>query len=404
MEAQETVYSSESGAMVTQAIGLLAEGSARQLLELLTPVIGIIEKRHTLPVLARVLVRRVGWEVSATSSDLELEYTNFGRLGAETGGAASAVDALGIVKVLKGLERNEHVKLLAEPERTRLVRGVCNYALQAHRAEDFPLAYSTGREDPDDVPAKVEIGAKDLQFALQSICKAMGVNDARICLNGAVLKLGRSTATLVGSNGHWLAKCEIGSTHDPKDIGSQWILPRKAILETLRSIKTYAGPVQLVAGPHSTRASLFFGHLVLQTRLLEGRYPDFERLLAPRDGAFASVELPRAETVAALRRLKPAASEKYPGVALTIGHGTCSLRVEGSESEAVEEVLVNYEGDVVNVGVNINYLTDVLESVNCESATMTVHDEGKSSRAWGMMRVAYRKYPGFEALVMPMRV
>lgn len=399
----DTEATQESSSLVTMEHGLLAEGSARQLIELLAPVIGTIDKK-SIEITQRVLLRRIGWEVRATSTDLTMEVSHYARLGEQGGGAASAIDAVAILKVLKGLERNDHVKVTAGTDGTRVISGASVYKFAALPPTDFPVH---GWKDSEEVGRRVcvEIGAKDMNAALASIQKAMAINDIRFYLNGAAVRVKRGSVAFVATNGAILAKCGVAAvqkTMEPEEATA--ILPRKAVLEIIKATNAYAGPVRIEFEAKGKHATVSLGPMVMRIETLEGLYPNAEKVLAPRSGAFAEFELPRATTLGALKRLRLAAGSKWPTVILNIEGGVCSLRVRGEKSECIEQVMLNYSGEPVRVAYNIDFVTDLLSAVECEHATMTVHDDGQDRREWGMSRVAFRNHSGFEAALMPVRM
>jgi len=222
---------------------------------------------------------------------------------------------------------------------------------------------------------------------------SMAQQDVRYYLNGMLLEAGGRHIRSVATDGHRLALCEAeldGAELDQQQV----IVPRKGVLE-LQRLLSGEGSVDVVLGANHVRIQL--DGIRFTSKLIDGRFPEYERVI-PQD---SSNEL-RAEGAVlrgGLQRTAILSNEKYRGIRLIIRDDAVVLQAHNPEQEEAEEELeVNYSGDDIEIGFNVNYLLDAIAAVDGDEVALSVVDSNSSC----LIRAPGKDDCKF--VVMPMRL
>jgi len=366
-----------------------------KLLAALQSVAGIIERRHTLPVLANVLIHKSGDMAQLTGSDLEIQIRTAAELGGDAGEFATTVGARKLIDILRTLPADQTVSLESKDGKLILRGGKSKFTLQTLPAEDFPLV----QEAPNFGPA-FQIPQKTLKRLLDQVAFAMAVHDIRYYLNGILFVAEGQRLSLVATDGHRLAFA--AATLDTDVPKQEVILPRKTVIE-LQRLLSDAGAPEGEAAPviemrfAANQARFAFGAMEFVTKLVEGKFPDYNRVI-PK-GHESSVTLGRAPLLASLQRTAILTSEKFKGVRLTFEAGTLRIASSNAEQEeAVDELDIDYGGEPVEVGFNVTYLIDALSNMSTEMVRIELQDANSSAL------ITIPDDADFKYVVMPMRI
>lgn len=375
---------------------IVLKTSQDQLLSALQSVAGIVERRHTLPVLANVLLKKEGGSIQLTTSDLEIQIRTHAELGGDEGSFATTVGVRKLIDILRTMPADQTVSLESQQEKLLLKGGKSRFTLQTLPAEDFPLV----QEAPGFGPA-FSVPQKTLKDLLGQVSFSMAVHDIRYYLNGILFETNGKRLSLVATDGHRLAFTS--ATLDVEVPRQQVILPRKTVIELERLLSDAAAPegeqapmieMQFAAN----QAKFSFGGMEFVTKLVEGKFPDYNRVIpqSPKN----SVTLGRAVLLACLQRTAIMTSDKFKGVRLNLEPGTLRIASSNAEQEeAVDELDIDYGGDAIEIGFNVTYLMDVLSTLKQqEMITIGLQDANSS---------ALITLPGddnFRYVVMPMRI
>ena len=365
-----------------------------QVLEALNAVAGIVERRHTMPILANVLLRKTGQVMQLTSSDLEIQIRTQAELGGDAGDFATTVGARKIIDILKTMPGDQTVSLETQGEKLVLKGGKSKFTLQSLPAADFPLVQESANFGP-----AFMVPQKTLKSLLSQVSFAMAVHDIRYYLNGILFVAEGKQLALVATDGHRLAYAT--ATLDVDVPKQEVILPRKTVLELQRllsdAVPDAENPPRIEMQFASNQAKFAFGGMEFVSKLVEGKFPDYNRVI-PK-GHTNSVTLGRQPLLASLQRTAILTSDKFKGVRLNIEPGL--LRVASSnaeQEEAVDELDIDYGGDAIEIGFNVTYLMDVLTNMNQDMVQVDLQD-GNSSAL-----VTNPADAGFKYVVMPMRI
>lgn len=371
---------------------IVLKASQEKFLGALQAVSGIVERRHTLPILANVLVRKDGGHIEFTTSDLEIQVRTATDADGDPGVFATTVGARKLIDILRSMPSDQIVTLTAAQNKLTLAGGKSRFTLQTLPADDFPLVQEAADFGPAfSVPQKV------LKNLVNQVHFAMAVHDIRYYLNGILFVAEGKSLTLVATDGHRLALAQANlETEIPKQ---EVILPRKTVLELQRLLKDDKGdadvPIEMrFAG---NQAKFSFSGMEFVTKLVEGKFPDYNRVI-PK-GHKNHVTLGRAPLLASLQRAAILTSEKFKGVRMNIEPGTLRIASSNAEQEeAKEELEIDYAGDAIEIGFNVTYLMDALANMGQEMVSLSLQDSNSSAL------VTVPEQAGFKYVVMPMRI
>ena len=367
---------------------IVLKAAQQQLLGALQAVSGIVERRHTLPILANVLLRKNGATTELTTSDLEIQVRTTAELGGDEGAFSTTVGARKLIDILRSMPADQIVSLTVNGSKLTLQGGKSRFTLQTLPAEDFPLV----NEAVDFGPA-FSVPQKVLKGLIDQVHFAMAVHDIRYYLNGILFVAEGKTLTLVATDGSRLALAQAELETDmPKQ---EVILPRKTVLELMRLLGTGEDPIELQFAGNQAKFS--FSGMEFVTKLVEGKYPDYNRVIPKNHKNM--VILGRTPLLASLQRAAILTSEKFKGVRMNVEPGALRIASSNAEQEeAKEELEIDYGGPAIEIGFNVTYLMDALANMDSEMVQIALHD-GSSAAL-----VTVPEQDGFKYVVMPMRI
>ena len=367
---------------------IVLKAPQQKLLEALQSVAGIVERRHTLPILANVLLRKTGEQIEFTTSDLEIQVRTEATLGGDEGSLATTVGARKLIDILRALPADQVVTLTAAANKLTLTGGKSRFTLQTLPADDFPLV----NEAADFGPA-FSVPQKTLKTLINQVHFAMAVHDIRYYLNGILFVAEGKQLTLVATDGHrlGLAQAQLESDIPKQEV----ILPRKTVLELQRLLKDEDTPIEMRFAGNQARFN--FSGMEFVTKLVEGKFPDYNRVI-PKNHKNAVI-LGRTTLLASLQRAAILTSEKFKGVRVNIEPGLLRIASSNAEQEeAKEEIEIDYAGDTIEVGFNVTYLMDALSNISQDMVKIELQDGNASAL------ITVPDQTGFKYVVMPMRI
>jgi DNA polymerase-3 subunit beta len=350
-------------------------------------VTGIVERRHTLPILSNVLITAGDGKVNFLATDLEVQITSTAGLDGNAEGTVTA-GARKLYDILRSLPDDAEVSLEAKENRMTVRAGKSRFNLQTLAAADFPRMV-----EAKDASKTLTLPQKALKDALRLVQFAMAVQDIRYYLNGVLFSVDKDILRVVATDGHRLSYASQQLDGDHGQVEA--ILPRKTVLELIKLLGDSDDPVSLAIGSNQARFS--FSSIEIVSKIVEGKFPDYAKVIPTTHKN--RVTLDRAQLAQSLNRAAILSNEKIRGVRLVFTKDALSIICTNNEQEEAEEGLaVEYDGDPLDIGFNISYLLDVLNHVDSPSVSMTMGDSNSS---------ALIQMPGredFKYVVMPMRI
>jgi DNA polymerase-3 subunit beta len=337
------------------------------LLKRLQHVVGVVERRQTLPVLANLLVVVDESGVALTGTDLEVEMV--ARTSADDLEAGElTVPARKLFDICRALPDGCRIKFEQNGERVTVSAGRSRFTLATLPATEFPTIENI------ELVERVALPEAQLKELMDRTGFAMAHQDVRYYLNGMLLDLREQALRCVATDGHRLAMAE---TRLASKIASprQVIVPRKGINELQGLFEPGDGVVELEFARNHLRVRR--GDVTFTSKLIDGRFPDYEAVIPI--GADKEVRVQRDDMRAALQRAAILSNEKYRGVKIEVAPNRVRIVAHNPEQEeAVEEVEARTGVSELSVGFNVNYLLDALGAISSEEVLLCLRD-GQSS-------------------------
>jgi DNA polymerase-3 subunit beta len=356
-------------------------------------VIGVVERRQTMPVLANVLLAARDGRLHITGTDLEVELVAASAVSVQQPGDIT-VPGRKLLDIFRALPEKTNVTLSterarrdSEAERVSVHAGRSRFTLSSLPAAEFPLVEEINTQQTLSVPQG------EFRRLIDKTHFSMAQQDVRYYLNGLLLETDGKALRAVATDGHRLALCEM-ELADTAKATHQVIVPRKGVLELQRILGT-EGIIELAVGTNHVRAQI--GDIRFTSKLIDGRFPEYARVIPTNPPRV--VEADREALKQALQRTAILSNEKYRGIQLTVRPDLLTLTAHNPEQEdAEDQVEVSYKGEEVEIGFNVNYLLDALSGVEGDRVEIGLTDSNSSClvHAPGVLNTRY--------VVMPMRL
>ena len=366
----------------------LVKATRDALLRPLQIVSGIVERRHTLPILANILIRKDGSKVTLLSTDIEVQISTHAEIGSGSDVTATTVAARKLLDILRALPDTQEVSLSMTNKRLTVQSGKSRFALQTLAAEEFPTVAVA-----DTYNTYVSLPQKTLKHLFNMVHFSMAQQDIRYYLNGLLLVVEGNNIIAVATDGHRLAFCQIAT--EQQFTRQEVIIPRKTIMELQRLLEETDDVVEIQIAANQVKFT--FSQIELISKLVEGKFPDYTRVI-PK-GYKNNFTLNRDLLLRSLQRTAIMTSDKFKGVRCIIAPESLKISsTNADQEEAVEELEIEYAGDSVDIGFNVSYLLDVLNNLKCDSINIALGDANSSAL------ITIPDDADFKYVVMPMRI
>ena len=358
------------------------------LLKPLQAVSGIVERRHTLPILSNVMLETKGSDLNLVATDLEIQIATSAKLEKNSTDHSVTVSARKLQDILRALPENTSVILDAQENRLQVKAGKSRFNLQTLPAQDFPKLADGGAST-----SSVRLPQKVFRDLLALVQYGMAQQDIRYYLNGLLLVADGSQLTMVATDGHRLAYATTSLTTEVEK--SEVIVPRKAILELAKLLQDVDDEIEIQLLPNQIR--FIFAGINIVSKVVDGKFPDYTRVIPSNYKKHFVVG--RLVLQQALQRASILSNEKFRGVRWVLTANSLRIVCSNAEQEeAEEELVVDYSSDPLDIGFNIVYLLDVLNNLDVEEVDCAVGDANSS------MLITVPGNKDFKYVVMPMRI
>lgn len=373
------------------------------LLNVLSHVVGAVERRHTLNILSNLKIQVTSELLTITGSDLEVELV--ASLGLPDGACLEAgettVPARKLVDICKSLPSAAIIDLqITEDQRCILKSGNSRFVLGTLPAEDYPLLTTENTQG-----TQVNVTQRELKRLFEKTAFAMAVQDVRFYLTGTLLEIDANQLRAVTTDGHRLALCETAAQSTTTQ-AIQAIVPRKAVAELQRLLSVEDEQLSLLIGRELLNVTISVpsrdkeqGDITVRftTKLIDGKFPDYRRVI-PRGGD-KKVIIAHDVFKQSLQRVAILSNEKLRGVFLNFNADSLQLRANNPEQdEASEDIAIQYQDESLEMSFNAQYILDVLGVLDGDDVSMTMTEANQS------VLVQDPSQQDQTYVVMPMRV
>jgi len=338
------------------------------LLKPLQQVIGVVERRQTLPILGNVLMNVTKKGIRLTATDLEVELqAEIAVPVTETG--EITLPARKLLDICRTLPDEAQLDISIKDDRALVRSGKSRFTLATLPASEFPAI------DKIKSARTFSLPENDLHSLIEQTAFSMAQQDVRYYLNGLLLESENGVLRAVATDGHRLAMCEMAA-EITESSGQQVIVPRKGIQELHRLLVERDTPVQVEIGSNHIRITT--DELRFTSKLIDGRFPDYQRVI-PKN-ADKRLLVDRNLMRQALTRTSILSNEKYRGIRLEVSKNNLKIQAHNPEQEeAIEEIDANYDDDSMTVGFNVTYLLDVLNTISSDNVEICLTDANSSA-------------------------
>lgn len=360
------------------------------LLSPLQSVSGIVEKKHTLPILSNVLLEKRGDDLTLLATDIEIQITTTSAGVQGDGDGAVTVAAKKLQDILRSLPENAEISLNLEDKRLLVRAGKSRFALQTLPADDFPRMNVAEANQ-----GRITVTQRQFRQLLGKTQFAMAAQDVRYYLNGLLLLAEGNQLRAVATDGHRLAYASLALENIDPLPRQELIIPRKTVLELNRLLTDSDEILDIQLAPNQIQFQ--FGAIKLVSKLIDGKFPDYERVIPAvlRN----TVVVNRTQLLQSMVRAAILTNEKFRGVRLVLSPGSLKIMAANAEQEeAQEEIELDYSGDAIDIGFNVGYLLDVLNNASSDAIEWGFNDANSSSL------ITIPGNDNFKYVVMPMRI
>jgi DNA polymerase-3 subunit beta len=338
------------------------------LLAALQSVIGVVERRQTMPILANLLLVTNGGKLSVTATDLEVELVASANIKPGSDGRVT-VPGRKLLDICRSLPEEATLTLTQDGDRMTVKAGKSRFVLATLPAADFPVIDELQQQQ------KFSLSQADLRRLLDKTHFSMAQQDVRYYLNGLLFDLREQGLRCVATDGHRLALCE-AALETGANAKRQIIVPRKGVTELQRLLEGGDRELELEVGRSHVRIKR--DDVTFTSKLIDGRFPDYEAVIPI--GADREVRIDREVLRAALQRAAILSNEKYRGVRVEVSPGQLKISAHNPEQEeAQEEVEADTKVDGLAIGFNVNYLLDALSALRDEHVVLQLRDANSSA-------------------------
>ena len=354
----------------------------------LQQVTGIVERRHTLPILSNVLIEVTDSSINFLATDLEVQIRASAKLEGKQNAGSLTVGAKKLQDILRALSPDADTVLETKDNRLTVKSGKSRFNLQTLAAADFPKI-----NESKETATVITLPQNELKRVLGMVQFAMAIQDIRYFLNGVLFSAEGNTLRVVATDGHRLSMASYQLPDSTSKIEA--ILPRKTVIELIKLLNESDDPVTLAL--HSNQVKFNFAGIEIVSKIVEGKFPDYQKVV-PINYA-NHILLNRVTLQQAMQRASILSNEKIRGVRMVFTKDALSIICTNNEQEEAEEgVAIDYNAEALDLGFNISYLLDVLNHLQCETVQISLGDVHTS---------ALFTVPGsdeFKYVVMPMRI
>jgi len=357
------------------------------LLKPLQAVSGIVERRHTLPILANVLVEQKDGKLFLTATDLEMQITAHSEFAGKQDQSVT-VAARKLQDLLRALPEDASLSVETSASKMTVRANRSRFNLQTLPAADYPRINLAQEQQQT-----IKLPQRDFRGLLKLAEFAMAQQDIRYYLNGMLLVVDKGSLQTVATDGHRLsyASLSVPGNYTRQEV----ILPRKTVLEVGKLLEE--SDDELTIDLLANQVRFRFANIELVSKVVDGKFPDYNRVIPT--GHSKQIDISRTELLQAMQRAAILSNEKFRGVRLVLATDQLKIICTNSEQEEAEEELeIDYKGEALDIGFNITYLLDVLHNLATERVLLAFGDANSSALITMPDRSDY-KY-----VVMPMRI
>ena len=362
-----------------------------KLIDPLKQMVGVSEKKQTMPILGNVLLRSGGGSLLLVASDLEVEVST--SISHETEDKVdTTLPARKLLDILKSLPGSDLVKIEVNETKAVIKSGKSKFTLATLPGPEFPY-----KEEINEF--KFTVSAPDLDGLIGQTGFSMATQDARHFLNGMFLEVSKNKLTVVATDGHRLSMSS-AETKNPTDEPVSCIIPRKCITEIKRILTTFKDNKENMVEFMVTDREIIIkiDGFTIKSKLIEGNYPDYKKVFP--ESLPHKLTANKQDLKSALQRMSILSNEQFKGVKLTLNKTDITLSTNNPSLEEGEDTIpCEYSGENFDIGFNLSYLLEVIDVISSDNIEIQLNNADSGCLISSNDEASMNKY-----IIMPMRV
>ena len=338
-----------------------------EIVKSLNLTLGVVEKRQTLPILANVLFEVNESTLKLTATDLESEISTSSVIANYKSGGKITAPARKLSDLCRLLPEMSEIHFFLDGENLKIETESGKYNLATLPSEDFPVF------ELEDNQAEVNISSQNLKKIISKTAFAMGNQDWRHYLNGLYLNIDDKNITAVATDAHRLALAS-SVLNEAAQESSNGIVPRKSINEIAKLVGDGSDNALIKLGTNSINVNVAGTTFV--SKLLEGKFPDYEQVIPSGESSLLMID--RKMLSESLSRVSVLSSEKYKGVRFVTKENSLHISANTEKEQGEENLSCEYNGEEIDIAFNVNYLQEILSSIDSEFVDINFFGSDKS--------------------------
>lgn len=335
------------------------------LLKPLQMVVGVVERRQTMPILANVLIQVTHDNLTIMATDLEVELSSTTALVSppEKPGSVT-VSGRKILDICRALPPQSILELESKDTRLNVRSKNSTFHLITLPVEEFPHF----QEQPES--ARITIPQNIFLSLVKRTYFAIADDHPHYYLNGLLLNIQNKTIYAMASDAHRMSLYTI-SDSSIEDIALRVIVPKKCIAELQRLLADNDTLIDLIIAKNHiiVKGSNF----TIVSKLIDSKYPNYTIPTSQTDDK--KILLDRDEFKEALVRVGVVSNEILRSMRFELDKNVLRMTSNNKDQEQAEEqITIDYNGAYLEMGFNITYLLDVLATIKTQKITMTFQD------------------------------
>ena len=360
--------------------------NSNKLAEKVQSIIGVVERKQTMPILGHILIESDNNMLTLTSTDLEVQLSTETNLDKNSASFLTTAPGRKLYEIIRSIENQELAIHVSDTDLT-IEASSSKFKLLSLPPNEFPLFESTTAE------TTFVVKQKTIKTLFNKTHFAMAQQDVRFYLNGLLLETSPNSLISVGTDGHRLAR-SIASIDKSQVEESSFIVPRKAIQEAQRIIDEEG---EAKVSFTDNQATFNLNSVTLITKLIDGSFPDYNRVIP--EETTTNILIKTNELRPALQRVSILANEKFKGVRIDLNDDKLTVSSENPEQERAKETLIiDNTNTSLSVGFNVSYLIDAINACDGDLVNIGLNDENSSAL------ITDPTDPESKFVVMPMRL
>ena len=364
------------------------ELSVEELIEPLQTVIGVVEKKQTLPILSHVLIQLAENTLTLTTTDMELEISASTKIKSNSE-VTFTIYAKDLIDIVRKLPEKTQIKFKIEENKVYLNANKNTFELNTFNHLDFPALPKTQNT------SIIKIEQEALKKLIENTSFSMGNQDIRAYLNGLYFELNADSLTVVATDGHRLSIGEVNQTNN-LDEKKAVILPRKAVLELTKLLNKSSQDVTEIH-LSDNYFSLIDSNTKIISRLIDGNFPNYKQVM-PTDFS-NTIVINREDFLSSLQQASIFVDERTKGVKLVFRDDKLSIFSHSERGRAETQIEVTKQEKELEIAFNIHYLISVLEKLSSQSINMVI--PGGENKSCLLSAIDDESY---QYIIMPMKI